>query len=96
MIWFLGNFQSWNISTASLRTTVSHCGVVSSRLLSQYKIREELLECPGRGCPCLSCGEGEALGLLVLGCSMWRCSLSRARALGVQLHRDHRGRFWIC
>lgn len=61
MIWFLGNFQSWNVSTASLRTTALHCGVVSSRLLSQYKIREELLECPGRGCPCLSCGEGKPL-----------------------------------
>lgn len=97
MSWFLGYFQSWDISTASVRTTVCHCGVVSSRLLSQCKIREELLKCPGRACPCLfcaqlSCGEGEALGLLVLGCSMWRCSLSRARAL----HRDHRGCFWIC
>lgn len=97
MSWFLGYFQSWDISTASVRTTVCHCGVVSSRLLSQCEIREELLKCPGRACPCLfcaqlSCGEGEALGLLVLGCSMRRCSLSRARAL----HRDHRGCFWIC
>lgn len=25
MAWCPGNFQSWNISTASLRTTVLHC-----------------------------------------------------------------------
>lgn len=91
MIWFPGNFlehqhcftQSYSVLWWTELPALRCDGL---KVVVCVKGDKSCLSAPG-----LSCGEGEELG-----CSMWKCLLSCARALQVQLLRNHRGCFWIC